>query len=577
MKKQLVIGLLPVLMALSACGGAGPRDNGPELFQEDTLAHEEIFGQIDSGLSQKATRNLDPLDPGTMTPVIGVQAYTGVSGYVSLRFVAAVSLANPAAATASWSRAMFKDNGDSFKEAANKPCVKAYTSIKDNGVELTAAAFDAAHGNTGYFTHFVVYSMLNIPETYETVDIRGYYLTATLTLSGLSDKYTVATDVNRTKQVSFNAAEKEHLLRGTINTFAGTSQSEDDYSSEALPLGKTARFTTTLKADDSFYVVYNHVDANPANSKFRIYDTYNVTSNNLFESSGNKIKPKANGNYVLYLDSSNNVEIESQFKLTYKNRSNADVEVPLTCAGWSNSDLQYKAVISPKTESTLTFKEGETTKAVTNKEGGNLTADYKILAGGENIDLYFKDYNGYGYGLWCQYPECSVLLNDSPYEAERREDKEGYVEIFDIDLTAGQRVVVYCGDKRLTLGDGPAYEFTAANTAHHAFYVDTDCKVNAYELATITFTNVNYDAGLGYSLFVVGSFFNNDYTPVVKYRLNNVGSNNWSRSFELPVGSKFKLCVAYTDTPVKAEAKAWESVDRDITTGGRTITYWNQA
>lgn len=581
MKRKLFTSLFPVLMALTACGGAGPKNPGPELFKEDTLAHEEIFGDINSGLSRKVTRNLDPLDPATAEPLIGIQAYTETEGYVSLRFVAAVHIedGNLGSTTAVWNRAMFTDEGDVFKVAENMPSTKAYTSIKDNGADLTADAFDALHGDTGYYTHFVVYSMLNIPFTYNDTDIREYYLTATLTLSGATYTYTAATNVNRTKQVSFKPAiAGEYSLRGKINNVDGVTQSHDNnYGDNPLPQGKVARFTTTLKSADTFYVVYNHVDATPADSKFHIYPVSEMTLNNLFTESGNKINPKADGNYVLYVSNENKIEVKSPYTLTYTNKSSQTVTLPLTCAGWDkSSNLQYKAVFSPATDSTLTVKEGDSAKTLTYSEG-NVTESYTIFSGGDDLDIYFFDYTtteGTGWGTWGEYPECSVKVNGTLSPVKSRTGLTGDIAVFDISLEAGDKAITYCGEKALTLEESSDTEYTAPDTTNYIIYVNYQAKVYVTELVEVTISGLEYGTDYGQSLYVVGSFFGTNWAPLAEYKLDNV-DNIWSGSFWLPVDAEFKLRVANTDNPAAGDSGAWESgSNRVVEFGMDTITAW---
>ena len=92
MKKKLLLTFLPAVLVLSACGGRALQNNpnnnngaieAEDIFEEDTLAHEEIFGgeAVSYKLGQPEglqprrgflDRNLDAVDP-METPSIGVQ------------------------------------------------------------------------------------------------------------------------------------------------------------------------------------------------------------------------------------------------------------------------------------------------------------------------------------------------------------------------------------------------------------------------------------------------------------------------------------------------------------------------
>ena len=580
MKRKIFLGLLPALMALSACGGAGPNNPGPELFKEDTLLHEELFGDVNSGLS-KARKNLDPLDPSTTQPIIGVQAYTGTEGYVSLRFVAAINIpsADIGTYTATWRRTMYDADGNVYKVADDKPSTKAFTSIKDNGSDLTAAAFDTAHGGTGYYTHFVVYSMLNIPLTLNAVSLSDYYLHATLSLSGNANQYTVATNVARTKQVSFNPAAGEYLLRGTINGNQGVTLPQDsDYATKPLPDGKVTRFTTPLLENDSFYLVYNHVDATPENSKFVIYDSNCVRSNPYLgddETAAKKIKSWSSRNYVFYLDDVNELDVESGYHVSYTNYAGDTVVDPLTYAGQDgDSKNQFKGTIAPRNGSSLVlFTDDPESPLTIASQSGNISG-LAITFGGPELDFYLKEETE-NYSIWCGYPECYLEIDGAVSPIESRAQTGNDVAIFDLSLTAGQKVIVHCGYKLVPLGTGVETEYTAPASTNYIFYVNNSAQVWVDELATVTFA-VNYDTYNNGSLYAVGNF-SGDYEPWPMYKLEWTTGNDWVATFELPVGKKLKLCVAPTENPTKGAVTAWESVERTVVSGGMSVTGWNVA
>ena len=196
MKKTLLM-LIPALMALSACGGANPEENN-DIFLEDTLAHDEVFGNNPSGFSFKSIRNLDPVDGDLSSPRMGIQTHTA-DGKISVRFVAAVKLANETVPV-SWTRSVFEDDGDldSGKGTVTRLCAYKYASIYDGGDEPVAAS------TFGDYNYFVTYTIRNIPlSTYG-----NYYLNATLSINGTPIEKVVSTTVNQNKQVSYSTMHK---------------------------------------------------------------------------------------------------------------------------------------------------------------------------------------------------------------------------------------------------------------------------------------------------------------------------------------------------------------------------------
>ena len=97
--KKLLLTLVPALMLLGSCAGAQPKAES-NLFLEDTLAHEEIFGSIGDafkklpnnlGDSESSSEEPEPETP--LAPKIAVQqsAQYDVAGkegkFISLRLL----------------------------------------------------------------------------------------------------------------------------------------------------------------------------------------------------------------------------------------------------------------------------------------------------------------------------------------------------------------------------------------------------------------------------------------------------------------------------------------------------------
>lgn len=178
MKKRLLLAVLPALLALSGCksldfGNAEKAD----LFKEDTLAHEEIFGGAEEiGYFGKQTiMNRNPGQAIT-TPKIGYQIRYADSK-LAIRFVAAINDLN---VEAYWKRGVAAPDGTEVASFSNETqqVTKYYRTITDGPSTITAG-----EGEYAGYTGFVVYTLYNIP--YSTV--KDNYVAAYLSLVGDED------------------------------------------------------------------------------------------------------------------------------------------------------------------------------------------------------------------------------------------------------------------------------------------------------------------------------------------------------------------------------------------------------
>ncbi len=171
MKKKVLLALLPALLVLSACS-TGPKKSA-DLFVEDTLAHEEIFGNVAKDLQVKklGEEEEQPRSVNSLTkPLVGVQYQPLTNGYYAIRYVAAIAALD---VDAVWTRNICESNGTRRKtEESHFPVEKAYTELSvAGGIGLPASL------GTDY-NYFVVYTLKNIPAS----DVNSYlfgYLTLT--------------------------------------------------------------------------------------------------------------------------------------------------------------------------------------------------------------------------------------------------------------------------------------------------------------------------------------------------------------------------------------------------------------
>lgn len=221
MKKKYLLGILPALIALSACSTGAK--NTVKTYVEDTLAHEELFGAANNGneFELGQSKGLEPRrayldrslegEPNPLTkPVIGVQYQPLTNGYYALRYVAAIASLN---VDAVWTRNICESNGNRRKtEESHFTCTKAYASLSvDGGVGLPA--------NFGQDYHyFVVYTLKNIPESDLNSFLFGYL---TLTYQGnsvRSDARIAKVDGGRTFTIETTGANARtgYFLEGYI-------------------------------------------------------------------------------------------------------------------------------------------------------------------------------------------------------------------------------------------------------------------------------------------------------------------------------------------------------------------------
>ena len=325
-------------MLLGSCTGVQPKIEN-KLFQEDTLVHEEIFGSVEEGL-MKARKNA--IDPNV--PTIGIQTKES-GGNISIRFIAAVKLGDLASTSAVWTRAMYDNSGNPFavkgKTTAEIECTKAYTSVYNNNLVYDMSAFDAEHGivapATSGYTHFVVYTLLNIPkETYKNYSIKAF-----LTLNGDSTNY-VATTVDASRQVSFPRSKNVSFLTGT---FGGEQDiiDADNPTKGDHPENNFASFTHTFVKGDTFYFVRNDT----TNNKFEILGSSVLTGEwnpigQAFSNYGGAIKNDFGGDYILYFTDARELWATFPEYTLYLNDVKQDVPNVIP-SGWVNKQAVFEA------------------------------------------------------------------------------------------------------------------------------------------------------------------------------------------------------------------------------------------
>ena len=292
MKKRLLLGLLPAILALSSCAGTATNNEVKEegFFQEDTLIRDDLFAKSESVFLDKGTKKLPLIDE--TGPKIGVQKsieYTyRANQCVAFRFVAAVKLTDLAEASVQWDRAVYTNEG-----AVHNPIIgtlnveKAYETIVDGDASISASSL-------GDYTHFVTYTLRNVPVTNQ-----DYVVTASLTVNGVSNDKVVASSIDLTRQVSFPKDTTGYFLSGTFNGKPGVVLNQDRLKGN----NDKAAFAKHVHEGDSFLAVKNK----PSEKSFKIYPSSVSANTTLFSKDGNQIVAKSDNDVAFLFSNDGNL------------------------------------------------------------------------------------------------------------------------------------------------------------------------------------------------------------------------------------------------------------------------------
>ena len=311
MKKKLLLIALPALMVLSGCSNAlveQPVNNNNEIvLEEDTLAHEEIFGG--QAIKGPAIRKMS--DVGVDTDYkVGYQIHfddKGTTGEgnegddtISIRFIAAIKADYT---VRRWSRAVSTVSGGELKALSDHRRVAEEDVYFDSKVVYTHLAngegkdeMDATQGAYADYTGFIVYSLLNIP--YEAN--KNAYVGVTLALDEVKTEfYAVKIEKNGAGTASAHhfkfASNKEGF-------FLAKGESVVDADASTRGEGNAASFTTSFAANDTFLV------AQKTASLFKVWNgsCLGDADANVANASG-LVKVNTAARYAFYLNGSNGI------------------------------------------------------------------------------------------------------------------------------------------------------------------------------------------------------------------------------------------------------------------------------
>jgi len=334
MKKKLLLSFLPVLMIISACSGSGPKVEKRGNFIEETVLREDESAGIQlSTTTKKGVRNQASL---SAMPKVAVQFYEHLDEeqeddkYISLRYVAAVKVANIKTASASWDRTVYNPDGTIYSGLAAEPvvCTKAYETLLEKGEEVTPGSYVAG------YNYFLVYTLRYIP-----TDAFGGSLCASLTFNdGVNASVTTrfTTTLLESKENSIQVAldasdftsfttKGSYFLKGKVN---GSSSDVVCPADDNLRAGGIASFSCNLNlsSGDNFVVAYSDYTT-PANPIFKLLNPSldgEKTASGVSKIDG-KITIGTTAQYILNLENQSTLSSEVAHNVLFKAKA-ADID-----------------------------------------------------------------------------------------------------------------------------------------------------------------------------------------------------------------------------------------------------------
>ena len=304
MRNKLLLIALPALMVMSSCTYMESATK-VDLFKEDTVAHEEVFGG--QAIQGPAVQRMADVDTDTDYKV-GYQIHfddkgnaDGTDDVISIRFIAAIKADYT---LMRWTRGVTDSRGAELKALSDHRYDEdlhedvyfdsnvVYTSLNNgSGVdEMTAGT-----GEFAGYTGFIVYSLLNIP--YE--DNVDAYLGVTLALDEVkTDFYAVKIEKNGAGTASAHSFKFASDKNGFF-----LAKDDSVVDADASTRGdNAASFTVNLAADEGFLIVQKTA------SLFKVWDGWCLQDEDLILVNDNGLmKSTVASKYVFYLNTSNGI------------------------------------------------------------------------------------------------------------------------------------------------------------------------------------------------------------------------------------------------------------------------------
>ena len=334
MNKNLFLFALPILMSLSACSNV--KSIPVSYMIEDTLAHEEIFGDLDdTPFSKKLEPNKALSESELYSPLISFQHKQNNDGTYSVRFIATIESKSMDVV---WTRSVHDLNGSTTngKVKATKQVETVYESLNDGGVRTWATEIAEKDDDLGTkpFNYFAVYCLLNIPNS-----VSDYYIDAYVTVMlGDTSKNSCVGSANvadKTKHMKYSLDGGSRYV-AEVN---GALRESDSHEDNNLVLN-----SVELSTNDKLQAYY--IDTNALT--YKRYNYSNMVRNNSDFKAGpsNEISLKYSGIYNVFLNTSNLFSFEKKVYFQgpswWANNSAAPIiDLKHTSTGNGDSD-QYK-------------------------------------------------------------------------------------------------------------------------------------------------------------------------------------------------------------------------------------------
>lgn len=428
MKKKLLLIALPALMVMSACSRINypVEQKGQPAFTEDTLAHEEQFGEAKMAKSQ-APRKMGIVDEKTHFKV-GYQIHFDDKGdaddsndVMSIRFVAAID--SDSYTKMLWSRGLTGPSGTeklTFSSNSSAPgypelvSTVVYPSLSSGGTDEMVAGGEDPTNPYKDFAGFIVYSITDIP--YE--DYKDYYLGVSLTLTPAAGE-DIHTDFYAVKVKKYNDISSDYTFSFPYNKtgfflagdFGGDYGTKDPDGTPRK--SKVASFTAELGIDDNFVVVQKTASMFKVWSGSCLQDADEDVSDN-----DGIILIHDDTKYVFYLNDKNEVSFDK-----YGEGVNWYVRGPATTGNWDSvaENSIYRMVSDPDNNAIILgvhlekgdFKithgsDWDNPKGWSDTDGGGANDGTHIKPGASDNNIYCNvagNYNIYLNSEWHLYFE----------------------------------------------------------------------------------------------------------------------------------------------------------------------------
>ena len=293
MNKKLLLIALPIVLSLSGC--ANTKVAMHNHMVEDTLAHEEVFGNLnDVSFAKKLTPNKALNEGELYTPILSFQHKDNNDGTYSVRFIATIESKEMDIV---WTRSVHDLNGSTTngKAKGTKQVNTVYESLNDNGERVWATSVEEKDDNehTKPFNYYAVYCLLNIPNS-----VSSYYIDAFVTVTlGEVSKNSFVGSVNvadKTKHIKYSleggdryVAEINGEIRESDPLYDGNHCFIDNIS---------------LKKNDKLFVY--SLDTNALTYKrFGYADNIGGASPNFEAGANDEVVAKYDGTYKVFLNS----------------------------------------------------------------------------------------------------------------------------------------------------------------------------------------------------------------------------------------------------------------------------------